>query len=111
MNQKSYSFREKLLLIFLLLTSIASLLFFFRFKTFAFPEYNVSFSIDRQEAASQSKEFLSEMGINAQAYKDVTIFTVDDEAKTYLEREAGITQTEYLAAHDINLWNFSTRFF
>lgn len=111
MNNKWYSVKEKVLLFLLFLTSLASLFFFFQFKQLAFPEYNISFSTTRSEAAEQAKQFLTGMQIDQNGYKDVTVFNVDDEAKTYLETNKNVQQTATLSENNIDLWHFTTRFF
>lgn len=109
-SQKFYSPKEKILLIVLLLASSLSLLFFFLFKTLAFPEYNIKFATDRQGVAEKAKAFLQGQGVQASAYKDITIFDIDDTAKTYLERETSVDETAGLAQNTIDLWHFNSRF-
>lgn len=111
MNNKFYSLREKIFLLLLLLTSVGSLIFFFQFKTFAFPEYNIQFLTNRTEATQKADQLLSDMGINTSNHQAVTVFNVDEEAKTYLERTGDVSKTATLAEDTVDLWHFTTRVF
>lgn len=111
MNQRTYSFREKLLLGLLFLASIASLLFYLKYRTLAFPEHAIRFDINRQQAAIKAQEFVEGLALELEGYKHATIFTVDDTSKTYLERELAVEETARLAESEVATWYFTTRFF
>lgn len=77
----------------------------------AFPEHTIKFDISREQAAEKAKEFVTEHGNNPANFKETTIFTIDDQSKTYLEREVGVTETAELASNEVDVWHFTTRFF
>lgn len=110
-HQKSYSFKEKLLLIVLFIAAIICLLIYLKFNTLAFPEHNIKFDITRDQAEQKAAGFLREYGIKTGEYKKSTIFSIDDQTKTYLEREVGVEKTALLAKNNVAVWNFNTRFF
>lgn len=110
-NHKSYSFREKILLVVLFFSALFSLYFFLRFHTLAFPEHNINSQISRDDAADKAAVFLNGMGLDSIKYKQSTIFSIDEQAKTYLEREVGVEETARLAKNQVDIWHFTTRFF
>jgi membrane protease YdiL (CAAX protease family) len=111
MKDRLYSLREKWLLVLLFLASLASLFFFVQFRTLAFPEHNIMFTISREEAAAKAGKFIEGQNAATDDYKNATIFSTDNQSKTYLEREVGVADTSKLAANHVDLWNFNTRFF
>jgi len=62
--------------------------YFFR----AFPEASVNFQVSREEALSRAQKFVTGLGENVSGYRSAVAFDVDDEAKTYLERELELQQ-------------------
>jgi membrane protease YdiL (CAAX protease family) len=81
--------------------------YFFR----AFPEAAVNFHVSRSEALHQAKTFLNGLGENVNGYRSSIVFSVDEEAKTYLEREIGLQQTNQLLSSELNIWYWEVRFF
>lgn len=106
-----YNSKEKIFLGVLFLVALASLFFFLNFRTLAFPEHNITFDITREQAAEKSKEFVSKLGFNPEDFKETTVFSIDEQSKTYLEREVGVSETAQLAANDVDVWHFTSRFF
>lgn len=106
-----YSSKERLFLGLLFFAALISLFFFINFRTLAFPEHNIKFDITREQAAEKAKGFVSDLMFDPENYKETTVFSIDDETKTYLEREVGVTETARLAASDVDVWHFTTRFF
>jgi len=81
--------------------------YFFR----AFPEAAVNFRVSRSEALQGAKSFLGGLGENVSGYRSSIVFSVDEESKTYLEREIGLQQTNQMLASELNLWYWEVRFF
>ncbi len=77
----------------------------------AFPEASVDFKVPRAEAQARAKQFVVGMGENLQGYQSAITFEVDDGAKTYLERELGLTQANQLMSTELNIWYWEVRFF
>jgi membrane protease YdiL (CAAX protease family) len=81
--------------------------YFFR----AFPEASVDFKISRGEALAQARDFVQGMGENLDGYKSSITFQVDDNAKTYLERELGLQDANRTMSSQLNIWFWEVRFF
>ena len=77
----------------------------------AFPEASVNFTVTRGEALERGRSFLESMGQSMAGYRSVIVFGVDDNAKTYLEREVGLTEANQLMVSQVNVWNWEVRFF
>jgi membrane protease YdiL (CAAX protease family) len=81
--------------------------YFFR----AFPEASVDFHVSRTEALQRAQSFLSGIAEDVRGYRSVIVFDVDDNAKTYLERELGLEQANRLMSSALNIWYWEVRFF
>jgi len=44
-------------------------------------------------------------------YRSVIVFGVNDNAKTYLEREVGLKEAKRMMSSVVNVWNWDVRFF
>ena len=82
-----------------------------RFYFRAFPEASVDFRISREEALSRAKDSVGKLGENIADYRASIVFDVDDNAKTYLEREVGLKQANQLMSSQLNIWYWDVRFF
>ena len=81
--------------------------YFFR----AFPEASVDFRVSRGEALKRAQSFVDGLGENISGYRSSIVFDVDDNAKTYLERELGLQQANQLMSSQLNIWYWDVRFF
>ncbi len=81
--------------------------FFFR----AFPEASVDFRVSRDEALKRAQGFVGGLGENVAGYRSSIVFDVDENAKTYLERELGLQQANQLMSSQLNIWYWDVRFF
>ena len=81
--------------------------YFFR----AFPEASVNFQVSREEALSRAQKFVSGLGENTSGYRSAIVFSVDDNAKVYLERQLGLDQANRLMSSELNIWFWEVRFF
>jgi membrane protease YdiL (CAAX protease family) len=77
----------------------------------AFPEASVEFKVPRAAALELAKRFASAQGAQLNGYQSSIIFQVDDNAKTYLEREVGLKQANQMMTQDVHIWYWQTRFF
>jgi len=77
----------------------------------AFPEASVDFNISRAEAQKRAKEFVEGLGENLNGYRSAIVFDVDENAKTYLERELGLQQANRLMSSELHIWYWEVRFF
>jgi membrane protease YdiL (CAAX protease family) len=81
--------------------------YFFR----AFPEASVDFKVSRAEAQKRAKKFVEGLGESLNGYQSTIVFDVDENAKTYLERELGLQQANRLMSAELNIWYWEVRFF
>jgi membrane protease YdiL (CAAX protease family) len=77
----------------------------------AFPEASIDFRVNREGGRAIAERVLSAQGDNIAAYREASSFTYDDEAKTFLEREAGVEKANGLMSGRIRLWRWSYRWF
>ena len=90
---------------------IVGALFAYKYYFRAFPEASVNFKVSRGEALSHAKQFVAGMGEDPSSYQSAIVFNVDDEAKTYLEREVGLAEANRLMSSELNIWYWDVRFF
>jgi membrane protease YdiL (CAAX protease family) len=90
---------------------ILGALFAYKYFFRAFPEASVNFQVSREEALARAKNFVSGLGENISGYQSAIVFNVDDNAKTYLERQLGLEQANRLMSSELNIWFWDVRFF
>ncbi len=103
--------REKRALILWMLAGVIGLWYAHAHFFEAFPEASVDFKVTRGEALARAKSFVELLGQNVDDYRPVIVFGVDDDAKTYLERQVGLKEANRLMASEVNVWNWNVRFF
>src|SRR6266849_2982790 len=81
--------------------------YFFR----AFPEAPVNFQVSREEALTRAQKFVTGLGENVSGYRSTVAFDVDEEAKTYLERELDLQRANQIMSSDLHVWFWNVRFF
>jgi membrane protease YdiL (CAAX protease family) len=72
---------------------------------------SVNFQILREEALARAQKFVTGMSENVSGYESTIVFDVDDNAKTYLERQLGLQQANKLLSSELNIWYWHVRFF
>jgi len=102
---------EKRALVLWVLAGIVGLWYAHRHFFEAFPEASVNFKVTRGEALTRAKNFVELLGQNVEGYRPVIVFGVDDDAKTYLERQVGLKEANRLMASEVNVWHWNVRFF
>jgi membrane protease YdiL (CAAX protease family) len=104
--------RDKRALLLWVLAGIAGLWYAERNFFAAFPEASVNFRVTRAEAVERARSFVESLGNRTADYRSVIVFGVDDNAKTYLERQAGgLAEANRLMSSEVNVWNWEVRFF
>ncbi len=101
---------KRALLVWVMLGIVGALFarhYFFR----AFPEASVDFRVSRDEALARAQRFASSLGEDVSSYKSAITFDMDDDAKTYLERELGLQQANRMMSSELNIWYWDVRFF
>ncbi|TES93754.1 MAG: CPBP family intramembrane metalloprotease [Candidatus Cloacimonadota bacterium] len=77
----------------------------------AFPEASLDFKVTRGEAKIIAEDFLLRMDLDISDYKYASRFRYDNDAKTFLEKELGLEETNRLLKEKIKLWKWSSRWF
>src|SRR5205085_6344715 len=83
---------EKRVLLLWVLVGLVGATFAYKYFFRAFPEASVDFRVSRGEALKRAQNFVSGLGENVTEYRSAIIFDVDENAKTYLERNLGLRQ-------------------
>ena len=83
---------DKRALLLWILLGIVGVVFAQKYFFQAFPEASVDFKVSRAEALARAQKFVGSLGEDVSGYQSAIVFDVDDNAKTYLEREVGLQQ-------------------
>src|SRR6266849_4561655 len=101
---------DKRALLLWVLAGIIGIVFAQKYFFRAFPEASVNFQVSREEALARAQKFVSGLGENVSGYRSAVAFDVDDEAKTYLERELALRLALQLILSDVNVSYWDSRF-
>jgi membrane protease YdiL (CAAX protease family) len=77
----------------------------------AFPEASIDFRVNRPDGRMLAERFLAERNFTVAGYRQAARFDYDDQAKTFLEREAGLERANGLMSTRVRLWHWSYRWF
>ncbi len=102
---------EKRALVLWVLLGIVGVVFAQKYFFRAFPEASVDFKVSRNEAVARAQKFIGSLGEDVSGYQSAIVFDVDDNAKTYLEREVGLQQANQLMSSELHIWYWNVRFF
>jgi membrane protease YdiL (CAAX protease family) len=102
---------EKRALVLWILAGIVGMWYAHRNFFSAFPEASVNFKLTRGEALTRARTFVESLGSSVNGYRSVIVFGVDDNAKTYLERQVGLKEANQMMSSDVNVWYWEVRFF
>jgi membrane protease YdiL (CAAX protease family) len=102
---------EKRALLLWVALGIVGTIFAYKYFFQAFPEASVDFRVTRSEALQRAESFVAGLGENVGGYRSAIVFSVDDDAKTYLERELGLQQANQLMSSQLHIWYWDVRFF
>lgn len=94
-----------------LLAALLATFVAYRYFFHAFPEASVDFKVTRAAALERARTFLAGQGLSLQDYQSTAVFSVDDDTKTYLEREVGLERANRLMSSEISVWYWEVRFF
>ena len=98
-------------LLFWIALGIAGGIFAQKYYFRAFPEASVNFQVSRNEAQTRAKAFVNGLGQSVDSYQSTAVFSLDDQAKIYLERNVGLQNANELMSHTLNIWYWEIRFF
>ncbi len=102
---------NKRVLVLWVIAAIAGAVFAYKFYFRAFPEASVNFQVSREEVLTRAKQFVSGLGEDLNGYQSAIVFSVDDDSKTYLERNVGLEEANKLMSSQLNIWYWQVRFF
>ena len=102
---------EKRALLLWVAAGILGVLFAYKYFFQAFPEASVNLQVTREQALEHAQKFVADLGENVNGYRSSAIFDVDDDAKTYLERQLGLKQANQLMSSELRVWYWDVRFF
>ena len=102
---------EKRALLLWVALGIVGTIFAYKYFFRAFPEASVDFRVTRSEALQRAQSFVAGLGENVSGYRSSIVFSVDDDAKTYLERELGLQQANQMMSSQVHIWYWDVRFF
>jgi Type II CAAX prenyl endopeptidase Rce1-like len=94
-----------------LLAALVGMFVAYRYFFRAFPEASVDFKVTRVAAVERARTFVMGQGLSLQGYESTVVFSVDDNSKTYLEREVGLEPANRLMSTEISVWYWDVRFF
>lgn len=103
--------REKRALLLWVMAGVIGALCAYKFYFRAFPEASVNFQVSREEVLQRAQQFVNGLGENVSGYQSTVVFEVDEDAKTYLEREVGLKQANQLMTSQLNIWYWQVRLF
>lgn len=113
--EKQYSIRlnrsERLTLAIILGLAVAAFFYLQTHYSRAFPEYNITFKVDQQEAIRIADTFIDQFGGAPEGFKSAVIFDIDQTTKTFLERTQGPDTAGQIMQNAIPVWYWSVRFF
>jgi hypothetical protein len=91
---------------------IAGVFVFAKYFYQAFPMASVKFKLTKSQALEKSSEMLHERGAeNIGDFDRTIVFSVDQEASNYLEREVGLERANRLMADSVAVWYWYVRYF
>jgi membrane protease YdiL (CAAX protease family) len=102
---------EKRALLLWVIAAIVGAGFAYKYFFRAFPEASVDFRVSRGEALQRARSFVTGLGENVSGYRSAIIFDLDENAKTYLERNLGLQQANQLMSSQLNIWYWDVRLF
>jgi membrane protease YdiL (CAAX protease family) len=103
--------RDKRALVLWVLAGIIGIFFANHYYFRAFPEASIDFRVSRPEALKRAQDFMAGMGQDISGYQSSIVFDVDENAKTYLERQIGLQKANQLMQSQLDIWYWEVRFF
>jgi hypothetical protein len=108
MNQTSRLMRFDLWL--LVLLGILGVGFFLLKFNESFPSASIDLSVPKSKIVASAKEWARAAGYDPDGALESTIFSFDDDGKTFLEYELGQAKANQLMKNEVPIWMWRTRF-
>jgi len=77
----------------------------------AFPEININYTLSRTAVLNTARDFLIGRHFDISDYQASIIFTYNNRAKLFLEKESGIDRAISLTKDSIDVWYWRVRFY
>ena len=103
--------RDRRLILACVAISALSIVVGLKYFFLAFPEASIEFRVTRESSAPVAKSFLNERELDPAEYRHAAIFDFDDEQKTFLERELGVSESNRLLETKVRLWRWKHRWY
>ncbi len=100
---------KRRLLWLMLALGLAGLVAYFAKSTDVFPSASIELKLPRQRILLLSKKWAESLGSNEPSAIQSTVFSFDDNTKTFLEYELGLPKANVLMKERIPIWYWSTR--
>jgi hypothetical protein len=107
-NADSRLLRPDLLL--LVVLGIAGIFFFFARFDESFPAASIDLRLTRAQITAEAEKWSSKLGYDTRGSIQSTVFSYDDDAKTFLEYELGQSRANELMRTQVPIWMWQTRF-
>ena len=99
------------LLLLCLLVGAASLWVGVRYYALAFPEATIEFRLTRQQSEEVAARHAHELKLPIDGLRHASVFDYDNTAKTFLERETGVEETNRRLDSTVRIWRWRHRWF
>ena len=103
--------RDGRLLLVCLAVAAVSLWVGVRYYGQAFPEATIDFRLTREQSQEAASQFAHRLDLPIDGLRHASVFDYDDEAKTFLERETGVSETNRLLETTVRMWRWRHRWF
>ncbi len=94
----------------LALLGLIGICIYIHYDARVFPSTSIDLKKSRPEIIQTARQLASTLGYNKLKGIESTQFTVDHQAKTFLEYELGVEQANKLMKDDLPIWSWRTRF-
>ncbi len=111
MTETKFTRRDTLFFLACVLIATISLCYLSANYHRAFPEYNIKFNVDRATSIRLAQNFLTQLGWDLNGYRHAVVFEIDEQSKTFLERELGPEGSNEILQEHFPVWHWSNRWF
>lgn len=77
----------------------------------AFPQASINLRFSKEEITARARALLEEQGLHPHGGWNLTLFTDDETARYYLERELGLAEANRLMSERVSVWAWRARWF
>src|SRR6185436_7491129 len=111
MNLEKLTRGDRRLILACIAISIVSLAIGIKYYFLAFPEASIEFRVTKDASEQLATAQLAKVGLDPSGYRHAAVFGFDDQQKTFLERELGVSESNKLLETTVRLWRWKHRWF